>query len=414
MKIYELYKKKEFDIKIGLDRIKKALDYVGNPQSKFKSILISGTNGKGSTSAFLESLLRYHGLKTGLFTSPHLIRENERFQVNRKEISNEELDYYIKIVKPIIDKFQLSYFEATTLIAFLFFKNKNVDVAVLEVGLGGRWDATNVVYPQISAITNVSLDHTHILGNTIEKIAFEKLGIARKDRPLVIGRKQNEIIKQAKDLGIGDIYYPPDSYQYKYYLNNELTTVDYIFPNLSIKIDNIQSKLLGKRQAENISTALTTFLLFMNKLNKKHKTELIKEAIFSTSWKGRMEILFQEPLTIIDGAHNFDAIQQSIKEIKEMFPERNIYLIYSSMKDKKWREYLKFLKNKVKNVTFIEMQIDRGLTSKELRHFFPDIKTFNSFKEAYDFTTKQLDKNSLILILGSLYFIGNVLKEVKS
>jgi dihydrofolate synthase/folylpolyglutamate synthase len=414
MKIYELYKNREFDIKVGLDRIKEALDYLGNPERAFKSVLISGTNGKGSTSAFLESLLRHHNLKTGLYTSPHLIRENERFQINRNEISDEELSNYVKLIEQIIDKFQLSYFEAITLTAFLYFKDNNVDIAVLEVGLGGRWDATNVVYPEVSVITNVSLDHTHILGDTIEKIAFEKLGITRKDRPLVIGRKQDEIIKQALDLGIKDIYYPPDNYQYRYYLKDELTTIDYKFPKFDVNIKNIQSRLLGKRQAENIATALTTFLLLMNRLNRSYKTELIKEAIFNTSWKGRMEILSQKPLTIIDGAHNFDAIQQSIREIKELFPEKKIYLIYSSMKDKNWKEYIEFLKKETKNISFVEIPIERGLKSSELMYNFPDIRTFNSFNDAYSFISKEIDKDSLILILGSLYFIGDVLKNFKT
>jgi dihydrofolate synthase/folylpolyglutamate synthase len=412
MKIYELFYKKEFDIKVGLDRIKKALKELGNPEKEFKSILISGTNGKGSTSAYIESLLRHYGLNVGLYTSPHLVRENERFQINRIEISDKELDKYIENIKPLIDKYQLSYFETTTLIAFLYFRDKKVDIAVLEVGLGGRWDATNVVYPEISVITNVSLDHTHILGDTLEKIAFEKLGIARKDRPLIVGRNQKEIIEQAKSLGIKDIIYPPRDYSYTYRHENNLTTIDYEFFRENIAISDIKSKLLGKRQGENIATALTSFITLVKNLNLKIDIELIKEAISSTRWKGRMEILSEKPLTIIDGSHNEEAISKTLEEIRELFPNRELYIIYSSMKDKNWKKYINLLLNNSNELVFVEMDIDRGLKAEEVKKYFSQLTTFNNFNQAYLYlTNKTEDKNPLILILGSLYFIGDILKN---
>jgi len=419
MKIYELFHKKEFDIKVGLDRIKKALDYLGNPQDSFRSVLISGTNGKGSASAFLESLLRHHGLKTGLYTSPHLIRENERFQINRIEISDKELNRYIEIVKPLIDKFQLSYFETTTLIAFLFFKDQKVDVAVLEVGLGGRWDATNVVYPEVSVITNVSFDHTHILGDTLEKIAFEKLGISRPDRPLIIGRNQREIIDQAIEMGIKEIFYPPRDFYHIYRKTDPYPVIDYYFPKKEIEISNLKSKLLGRRQGENISTALTSFFLLAERLNVKPDIQKIKKAIFNTNWKGRMEIISEKPLTILDGSHNFEAIDRTLKEIKELFPNKKIFAIYSVMKDKNWQEYINLSLKNVDKFVFVETPIDRGLKSEEVKRFFPKIKTFifpkiktfKDFQTAYKNLLSEINKdNGLILIFGSLYFIGDILK----
>ncbi|MDQ7056292.1 MAG: Mur ligase family protein [Persephonella sp.] len=215
MKLFSLFNRKVFDIKSGLDRIRNALKDTGNLHRKYPSILISGTNGKGSTAAFLESLFRKHGFKTGLFTSPHLIEENERWQINRENISDLQLEEYIKELKPVIERYELSYFEASALIAFRYFADEDVNIAVLEVGLGGRWDATNVVYPEVSIITNVSLDHTHILGETTYEIAREKIGIARKDRPLVIGTQQIELISQAVINGIKEIYHYPVGFHYK-------------------------------------------------------------------------------------------------------------------------------------------------------------------------------------------------------
>jgi len=414
MKIYELFNRKEFVIKVGLDRIKEALKVLNNPEKSFKSVLISGTNGKGSVSAFLESLLRHHGLKVGLYTSPHLVRENERFQINRAEIEDELLDRYIKKVEPLINRFSLSYFETTTIIAFLYFQEKNVDIAVLEVGLGGRWDATNVVYPELSIITNVSFDHTHILGDTLEKIAFEKLGIARRDRPLVVGREQKEILTQAEQQGIKEVYYQPKDFYHIYRHINNLTEIDFYFPLFNTEIKGLKTKMLGKRQGENLSTALSSFLILSKKLGIQPEEKKIREAVFNTKWKGRMEVISQNPLTIIDGSHNLEAIEKTLKEIKTIFPDKKIFIIYSSMEDKDWKKYIQLLKRETEELIFVETSNDRSLKSEKLKQHFPNIKTFKTFPNAYNYTLSKIDKNNnLILILGSLYFIGDVLKKYR-
>jgi len=405
LKLYELFKKKVFHIDLGLDRVKKALKDLDNPQESFKSVLISGTNGKGSTSAFLESLLRHSDFKVGLFTSPHLIDERERWQINREYISQEELEIYINRIKPLIEKYNLTYFEASTVLAFLYFADKKVDFAVLEVGLGGRFDATNVVYPDISIITNVSFDHTHILGNTLEKIAFEKLGIGRKDRPLVIGSNQTELINQAKSLGIGELYYLNRDFFYKSYIEDLIQKVDYKFKNLSIS--GIEIKLLGDRQANNLATALTGYILLMERLGKAIDLDLIKKAVFNTSWQGRMEIVSKNPLVIVDGAHNEDALQKSFKELKNLFQDKNIITFISFMKDKDFKKLMDIALKFSKDIFFVEMPFDRSLKSKELKRYFPNIKTL-SISDIQSNIHK--DSDNIFFITGSLYFVGEVLK----
>ncbi len=405
MKLYELFKKKVFHIDLGLDRVKKALKDLDNPQESFKSVLISGTNGKGSTSAFLESLLRHSDFKVGLFTSPHLIDERERWQINREYISQEELEIYINRIKPLIEKYNLTYFEASTVLAFLYFADKKVDFAVLEVGLGGRFDATNVVYPDISIITNVSFDHTHILGNTLEKIAFEKLGIGRKDRPLVIGSNQTELINQAKILGIGELYYLNRDFFYKSYIEDLIQKVDYKFKNLSIS--GIEIKLLGDRQANNLATALTGYILLMERLGKAIDLDLIKKAVFNTSWQGRMEIVSKNPLVIVDGAHNEDALQKSFKELKNLFQDKNIITFISFMKDKDFKKLMDIALKFSKDIFFVEMPFDRSLKSKELKRYYPNIKTL-SISDIQSYIHK--DSDNIFFITGSLYFVGEVLK----
>ncbi len=401
MKLYKLFEKKVFKIQPDLERIKKALGEIGNPHLNFNSILISGSNGKGSTAAFLESILREHSLKTGLFTSPHIIDENERWQINRKNITDEKLEDYISQLKPIIKKYDLTYFEASTLIAFKYFSDEKIDVAVLEVGLGGRWDATNVVYPEVSIITNVSLDHTDLLGDTLDKIAYEKLGISRKDRPLVIGQDQIEIISQAVMKGVREIYHYPIGFTYQI-KNNKMS---YSFKNY--KIEDIKPSLLGKRQFLNCAAAITGFLLFAERNLIKTDEKKIKDAVSTTFLPARMQILSDDPLIVLDGAHNEDAVIKTFKEIEELFPSRKIITIYGGMKDKDWKKILGIITYRSKEVICTQIPVSRSLKKSD---FPPELKFCENVKQAIDTAKSIYTSNSLILIIGSLYLSGEVLK----
>ncbi|WP_457639271.1 bifunctional folylpolyglutamate synthase/dihydrofolate synthase [Persephonella sp.] len=406
MKLYNLFHKKEFHMELGLERIKEASKHLGSPHEKFRSVLISGTNGKGSTAVFMEALFRKHSLKTGLFTSPHLIKENERWKINSSSIPDSLLEEYIEKIKPVINKYSLTYFEACTILAFLYFAEADVDVAVLEVGLGGRLDATNIVYPEVSVITNVSFDHTHILGDTLEKIAQEKLGIARKDRPLVVGSQQMEIIGQAVISGIREIYHYPKSFTV-YEKENGL---EYRFKNY--RITRLKPSMSGKRQQVNCATALTGFILFSERNGLKIDTDRVKEAVSQAKISGRMEVVSDDPVVIIDGAHNEEAVMLTLKEIKKMYPEKEITAVFSSMKDKNWEKTAVIIRENTSRLIITSMPFDRSITERETSkiknaQYVPDIKT--AIKEALE----TADKNSIILITGSLYLAGEALKLLK-
>ena len=403
MKLYNLFNKKVFKIEPGLERIREALKEIGNPQNQFKSILIGGTNGKGSTAAFLESLLRKHGLKTGLFISPHLVEENERWQIDRENISDKELEEYIEKIKPLIEKYSLTYFEASTLLAFKYFADKNVDVAILEVGLGGRWDATNVVEPEVSIITNISLDHTHMLGDTLDKIASEKVGIARKEKPLVIGTEQMEIISKAILKGVKEIYHYPIGFSYKKKGENRF---DFFFKRK--KIENLEISMLGDRQIHNASTALAGFFIFSEKEKIQIKEEKIRKAIKETFWLGRMQILEKNPTVVLDGAHNEEAVVETVKEVEKLFPDKEIIFVYSGMKDKDWKKIVNLLKHKGE-VIFTKIPVSRGLDEEDFKEFdFPFEKNIKTAVEMVK--VKALKENKIVVILGSLYLAGEVLK----
>lgn len=402
-RLFELFSKKVFKIEPGLERIKQALDEVGSPHKNFPSILVAGTNGKGSVCAYLESLFRNHGYKTGLFTSPHLIEENERWQINRKNISDELLKKYIQQLKPIIHKHNLTYFEACTLLAFKYFFDQNIDIAIVEVGLGGRWDATNVLYPEVSVITNVSFDHMDMLGNTLMDIAFEKTGITRPNRPAVIGKNQPELIywlekrnikqKLIKDIDFASIKTGHNSF-------------DFIFGD--IRIDNIKLSMIGDRQIENATTSLATFITYCKEKSVNFDINIIKNALSQTVWHGRMQFLMENPTIIIDGAHNQEGVEKTFREIKEIFPNKKIITVYSFLKDKDINKMFEIIKQNSHHKIATQLSISRGMTEED----FKAMGELNFVKEPFEaikMAISKADKDSIILITGSLYLIGEVL-----
>ncbi|HIE59770.1 MAG TPA: bifunctional folylpolyglutamate synthase/dihydrofolate synthase [Hydrogenothermaceae bacterium] len=408
MKLFKLFNGKTFKIEPGLERIKKACEEIGNPQNKFPSILVAGTNGKGSTCAFLENIFRIHGFKTGLFTSPHIVEENERWQINRKNIENKKLEEYIKQIKYLIQKYELTYFEASTLLAFKYFADEKVDIAILEVGLGGRWDATNVATPEISVITNVSYDHMHMLGDTLEKIAFEKTGITRVDKPAVIGRNQEEILYWLKERKIKEYYVKDNDF---FVEKTFLDMFNYKFKNYSL--NNIKISLIGDYQIENASTAITSFIIYSEKNNISINKNLIKQALNKTFWPARLQKLNNNPITYLDGAHNKEAIEKSLKTIKKLYPDKEITVLFSGMKDKEIKENLEIIFNYTKDIIFTQIPVSRSIDENYIKEIFGNNFIFiKDIKEALlKAKEKSKKEKKILLIIGSLYLAGEVLKQ---
>lgn len=402
-KLFQLFNKKVFNIQPGLERIKQALTELGNPQESFPSVLVAGTNGKGSVCAYLESLFRHHGYKTGLFTSPHLIEENERWQINRQSISDDELQEYVYQLKPFIQKYNLTYFEACTLLAFKYFSDQKVDVGVVEVGLGGRWDATNVLYPDVSVITNVSFDHMDILGNTLMEIAFEKTGITRQDRPVVVGRNQPEIIywldrRDIKTRYIRDLDFTAYTTNY--------SSFEFVFG--SFKIQNISLSMIGSRQVENATTALSTFITYCRQYNINFEEDKIKKALNQTRWQGRMQVLMDNPTVITDGGHNTEGLEKTFSEIKQIFPNKKIITVYSFLKDKETTSMFDIIKQNSDRKIATQISISRGMTEDDFRNLGETVFISNPL-DAIKKAISMADENSIIVITGSLYLVGEVL-----
>ena len=327
----------KFGIKLGLDRVKYILDELGNPHENYKIIHVGGSNGKGSVCNIIASILNESDYKVGIYTSPHLHDIKERIIVNNQIISNDEFANITKKIKPIIEKMKASrevptYFEILTAISFQYFKEKKVDYAILEVGLGGKYDATNIVTPVISVITNVSLEHQNILGKNITQIAKQKGGIIKESTPIFTAAKNKslEIIKKIANEKNAPIYIISNKNWIR--LENTLEFQEFRITGL-LKEYRVKTKLLGNYQGENITLAIKVLEYFQNhgiKINEDY----IQQGIKKTINPGRMEIVNYDPIILLDGAHNPKGVKLLVETLKNDFKYNKLIFILGILKDK--------------------------------------------------------------------------------
>jgi len=386
-----LYSLESPKIKLGLHGIQELLNKIGNPEINLKCIHVAGTNGKGSVCAMLQSILAGAGYKVGMYTSPHLKRFNERIRINDSLISDKELvEYFIK-VKPHITS--QSFFEITTAMAFLYFADKKVDFAVLETGLGGRLDATNVITPLVSVITNIGLEHTDLLGNTIEKIAFEKAGIIKKNVPVITGAKGNAL-KVIKKIAKG---------------KNAPLIKTRKYPKIEFK------HLNGEFQQQNKDIALTT-IDTLKKLNliKINKNQII-EGIQKTKWPGRMQFISKNVL--VDCAHNADCFKILKNELLRLKKEKNIeriVFVIGIQKDKDIANMLKIISPLIFSAIFTKSKNPKAIEPKYLSKLIKKLNKKTDAMNIYDpkkalkYAKKIAGKNDLIVVAGSIYMVGEI------
>jgi dihydrofolate synthase/folylpolyglutamate synthase len=399
MILYELYIGRDYRIVPTLERIQKAVEHTGLERLPYVSFQVGGTNGKGSTCAFLEGILRYHGYKTGWFVSPHLVEEEERWRINGQKMPSAKLEYYVKELKSVFERFELTYFEACTLIALEYFKDERVDVAVFEVGMGGRWDATKVCNPSVCVITNVERDHTKWLGADVENRAIEKLGIYRKGVPLILGSMKFPLYTKAlemcdeKDLVVGGL----DFFSYGRVSREKTVIQEYLWRD--IHLEDAVLGLWGRWQIGNASLAITAAGSLL-KLN----TDTLKEALRQTYWEGRMEIVRKAPLLILDGAHNTDSIKKVVREVKKYIG--NITPVFTGLKDKEWKESMSFLRELSERIYVVQINHRRG---EELEHLEKHAKNVG-FREVIPLLSSDevhcIEED--LLVIGSLYLVGEV------
>ena len=379
--------------KKDIGNIKIACEEFNQPQKNFKSIHVGGTNGKGSVSHMLASVLQEKKLKVGLYTSPHLKDFRERIKINGKPISKEKVVEFVKNNFDFFKKNKLSFFEMTVLLSFLHFSNEKVDIAIIEVGLGGRLDSTNIINPILSVITNISLEHTNLLGNSIEKIAQEKGGIIKRNTPIIIGRKNK----------ISDSVF------------NKIASEKKSKIFFSDKKNNYTTDLNGDFQIENISTAEKTFqVLNEEKILNISPIEISKglnRVIKNTGLRGRFEITSLKPKTIFDIGHNIDAINKIINQINKLSYE-NLHVVIGFVNDKNLEKILSLLPKNA-YYYFCKPNIPRGLCEKELlkmsQKFSLNGNCFNSSSVAFEKANEKANENDIIFVGGSTFLVAELI-----
>lgn len=408
--------------KPNLDNIIALSDAIGNPHLKFKSIHIAGTNGKGSCSHMLASIMQQNGYKTGLYTSPHVIDFRERIRINGIEIPKENVIDFIEKTKPLIEELQPSFFEITVAIAFDYFAKEKVDIVVVEVGLGGLLDSTNIITPEVSVITNISKDHTNLLGNTIEEIATQKAGIIKDEVPVVIGETQPETekiffsktIHEHSQLFFADKLYTVVNHQI---IDGKMKLK--IMNHSTLSIQDYWLDLLGDYQAKNIKTVLTTVDV-LKSLGWKINDDIVMNALTktkrTTGFKGRFDVVSENPKIVFDVSHNEAGIKELMQQISKIEYDK-LYIILGFVSDKDVQKVLTLFPKEA-HYFFSQAQIPRALNYLDLEKIgianHLNGEAIETITESLQKANSLATKSDMILVTGSFFNLEEAYELVLS
>jgi dihydrofolate synthase/folylpolyglutamate synthase len=417
-----------FGWQLGLERIEKLCEFFGQPQLKYPTVHIAGTNGKGSTAAMLAAIGKAAGLRTGLYTSPHLVHLNERIQIDGMPVSFPEIEEALKSCRPLAESLQATYFEIITAIAFTIFAQRRVELAIIETGLGGRLDATNVVQPEVAVITTIGLEHQQYLGDTLAKIAGEKAGIIKPGVPCVSGVRQKTarqpILKRCRELRaplyelqdqakIKEIFSRPEGLQFSLDL-----------PDFNLNLKNIACALAGRHQIDNAALAILAAAL----LRKKYfqlTDDAIRRGLQTVFWPARMQLLQTQPAIVVDAAHNASGMRVLAQNLQETFTYRRLLVVMGLLDDKTlppilraWKNLSRpfFLHSKRKSggFFFATPPTNRGRPAIELARAAKKLglpaEAFDSPAAAFAHARENCREDDLLCVTGSHYLIGALMK----
>jgi dihydrofolate synthase/folylpolyglutamate synthase len=419
-----LYKQLPMFHRIGADAYKANLkntlqicEMLNHPEGKFQSIHIAGTNGKGSTSHMLAAILQIAGYKTGLYTSPHLKDFRERIRINGKMIQEEKVTAFIEKYKTEFEKIQLSFFEWTVGLAFDYFANEKVDIAIIETGLGGRLDSTNVVTPLVSVITNIGWDHMNLLGETLEKIAMEKAGIIKPKVPVIIGETQTgiqELFKQRAKEQVSPILFADAHLKVEEINQDDNFLTLNILTDSVIQYKNLQLDLSGGYQKKNILTVLASIEQLKTQgfeITEEHIRTALHQVKSLTGLMGRWQKLNDKPLTYCDVGHNKEGIHEVIEQIMRTH-HRHLHFVLGMVNDKDVSGILSLLPTSA-TYYFCKADIPRAMHAEELKHqasqFYLSGKEFPSVREALNEAQSNAEEGDLVFVGGSTFVVAEAL-----
>ncbi|HEM4879948.1 TPA: bifunctional folylpolyglutamate synthase/dihydrofolate synthase [Streptococcus suis] len=388
-----------------MEKIEYALELLGNPQFAVQVIHVAGTNGKGSTIAFLRQLFQAHGLRVGSFVSPHMVSVHDRICIDSQPISDHDFQRYLQKVydleQEVAARYEpFRYFEVMVLIMFLYFKDQQPDLALVEVGIGGLLDTTNVVAPALSLITSIGMDHQDLLGSTLGEIAEQKAGIIKENVPVVLGPLCPETAAICRRIA-------QDKQASVYQFGQEFIYKAGQFSNADLELSELVLGLAGQHQEENAAVALQTFLLYMTNIQKDIQPQLIRNALAQTNWAGRLELVAQEPKIYLDGAHNVPATERLIDFIQEQ--DEPVTILFSALRRKDFQEMLELLEEKLPHTPLVLTSFAYdGALSEANRQGRTYVEGYQKYIEDW-----QSSEQGILIVTGSLYFISEVRRMFK-
>ncbi len=403
--LYSLEKSKGIELK--LERVQEALERLDNPQRALRCFHVAGTNGKGSVVAFLAAMLASAGHRVGVYTSPHLVELAERIRVGSVDIERSEIVALAEEVRSrVLDRgIGLTFFEVVTAMAFLHFARAEVDYAILEVGLGGRLDATNVVDPLVAVITSIGIDHVGFLGSSLREIAFEKAGIVKPGRPLVVGSLGEPAAEVVTEIALergAPIYRPGREYDWQLEPDGRMS-----FAGMGWKLDALEVGLAGRFQRRNAATAVATLAAVRGEVQCDERA--VRDGLRGVRWPGRLETVLEDPTTILDGAHNVDAIRTLVAELEAVLGARPLRVLFAAMGDKDWRQMIDVLAPHCAAAVVTEVIPDRAVHGAELydafsRHCPTAIEA--DPVAAFERVLSEATVDEVVLVTGSLFLVG--------
>ncbi|NUN08598.1 MAG: bifunctional folylpolyglutamate synthase/dihydrofolate synthase [Ignavibacteriaceae bacterium] len=409
----KLFSLHQLGVKLGLENTIEFLKHLGNPQRDLRCFHVAGSNGKGSTSSFIASILMEYGYKTGLYTSPHFIRFNERIKINGVEISDDYIVEFFEKHEDYIDSNALTFFETTTCMAFAYFKDQGIDYAVIETGLGGRLDSTNVINPLASIITSISLEHTNILGHSIDLITAEKAEIIKRQGKTFIGKLPDiarEIIENKCALVGNELFILPD------FIMEKANHVELYTEELNIY--RLESPLPGNFQRLNASLAILSVYETLNLTDEKIFSKGVRNVILNTGIQGRFEYVNESPYLILDSAHNPEGIHSFLTEFDQHKPKfRNCVLLFAALRDKNIREMLSPVKMFFNEIIITKIENERAAEMQEIASIAESLnikyRLNDSPENAVQSFLRKAEMNDCLVVLGSMYLIGRVKEYLK-
>lgn len=407
-----------FGWQLGLQRSKALSRHFGHPERLFPSVHLAGTNGKGSTSAMLAAIAQAAGLRTGLYTSPHLVHLNERIQINGKPISTRAFETLLRGCRSTVDELQATYFEVLTAIAFKYFAEQQVDLAVIETGLGGRLDSTNIITPELSIITSIGLEHQNYLGKNLAEIAGEKAGIIKRHRPCISGVRQPQaaavlaaacrkrgarLIEAHKFIKIGSPRYSREGTEF--HAKSDRLGFDYA---------NVRTNLLGPHQVKNAALAIAAARLLHN-AGFNLDEQAVRKGLAQTHWPARMQLRNGAPDLLLDAAHNADGMRVLTETLARLFPGQRIKIVLSLMNDKAVAKVLRPWQKLNAEFFFAAAATARARPAGDLlqqaRALGLPGKAYDSAGKAFAAARASCRKNDLLCVAGSHYLIGELMQQ---